>query len=456
MPDPIGLLVVHGIGSQRRGRSLAGLVDGLRAAYGDALTVTPLADDQARLEGIGPAPVHVVEVHWADLLDGETVRGTFDYDRVWEVVWFPRLNRRCGILPPEVCTSGRVTRWTVVLAPLSALLYATYTGTRMLAAPFSSPDNPPGMAPSKAPTRFDDMMDRVTADVFNYANGLRGAYPEGDPHAALAAKVRQIRVRFERAAATAVAAGCREIQVVAHSLGTVIAFTSMNTAPGGAPAGDPPARISRLYTIGSPLEKFRFFWTRLLEGSEGGPAIAAAGRAIAAAGDPPMRWDNFSSRLDLVSGRLRAFPGWPEAENHAVPGLGGLMSSHTAYNGNAAFLETLGEGLGGPPPPARPSRAQRVRRAVWAALQNLALPLGLLVLAALGLALMLTIGWGIGWVLGRPLAWLGFDEAARLVANGVALFVVATIVVQAYAGALRARVVHARFWAGAAPGSVSR
>ena len=296
MADPIGLLVVHGIGSQRRGRSLEGLLVGLGRAYGDALTVTRPTDDQARIEGIGPAPVHAVEVWWADLLDGEAVRGTFNFDRVWEVVWFPRLNRRAGALPPEVCPSGRVARWTVILAPLSALLYATYIGTRVLAAPFRSPDAPPEMAPSVAPTRFDDLMDRVAADVFNYANGLRGAFPDGDEHAALAARVPEIRVRFESAAATAVSAGCREIQVVAHSLGTVIAFTSMNAAPGGAPAGDPPARISRLYTIGSPLEKFRFFWTRLLDGSEGGPAIAADGRAIAAAGDPPMRWDNFSSR----------------------------------------------------------------------------------------------------------------------------------------------------------------
>ncbi|HTI33260.1 MAG TPA: hypothetical protein VL422_06240, partial [Miltoncostaea sp.] len=427
----------------------------LRAAYGDALTVTPLAEGRARLEGIGPAPVHAVEVHWADLLDGEAVRGTFDYDRIWEVVWFPRLNQRCGILPPEVCPPARVTRWTVVLAPLTALLYATYTGTRMLASPFIAADAPPDLPPSRKPSRFDDLMDRVTADVFNYADGLRGAYPDGDRHAALAARVREIRVRFEHAAEAAVEAGCREIQVVAHSLGTVVAFTSMNTAPGTSPAGDPPALITRLYTIGSPLEKFRFFWTPLLAGSEGGPVISSAGRAVAASGDPPMRWDNFSSRLDLVSGRLHAFPGWPEAENHAVPGLGGLMNSHTAYNGNAAFLATLGEGLGGPPPPDRPSRARRVRRAVWAAVQNLALPLGLLVLAAIGLGLMLAIGWGVGWVLGRPLDWLGFDTAARWVANGFALFVVATVAVQAYSGALRAREIHARFWADAPPGTVS-
>jgi hypothetical protein len=92
---------------------------------------------------------------------------------------------------------------------------------------------------------------------------------------------------------------------------------------------------------------------------------------------------------------------------------------------------------------------------VWAGVQNLALPLALLVLAAFGLALMLTIGWGIGWVLGRPLDWLGFANAARWVANGFALFVVATVAIQAHAGALRAREVHARFWAGAPPGAVS-
>ena len=203
--------------------------------------------------------------------------------------------------------------------------------------------------PARPVARWTAILGPLSALLFNYADGLREAFPDGDRHAELVARVREIRVRFERAAAATVAAGCREIQVVAHSLGTVI---------------------------------------------------------------------------------------------------GGLMSSHTAYNGNAAFLGTLAEGLGGPPP-ARPSRAQRVRRAVWAALQNLALPLGLLVLAALGLALMLTIGSGVGWILGRPLEWLGFDQAARWVANGFALFVAASVVIQAHAGALRARDLHDRFWSGA-------
>jgi hypothetical protein len=461
MADPIGLLVVHGIGSQRRGRSLEGLLEGLRLAYGDALSVTRIAEDQARVEGIGPAPVHAVEVWWADLLEGEAVEGSFDFDRVYEVVWFPGLNRRAGYLPPEVCPRGRVARWTVVLAPLSALLFATYNGARMLASGWSGASQARrGEAAPGEPARtpLDDVMDRVAADVFNYAYGLRDAFPGGgEPTAVLVARVREIRQRFERAAATAAAAGCREIQVVAHSLGTVVAFTSMCPAPGAAPAAGAPAHQTRLYTIGSPLEKFRFFWTRLLEGSGGGPAVACDGRAVAvAAAEPPMRWDNFSSRLDLVSGRLRAFPGWPAPANHSVPGLGGLMSSHTAYNGNAAFLAALGEGLGGAPLRVRQSRGERMRRTAWAMLQNLALPLAVIVLAAIGLAVMVALGWFVGWVIGRPLDWLGWDDAARWVANGFAIFAVASLAIQVLAGRLRARELHARFWAGAAPGSVSR
>ena len=318
MADPIGLLVVHGIGSQRRGRSLEGLLVGLGRAYGDALTVTRPTDDQARIEGIGPAPVHAVEVWWADLLDGEAVRGTFNFDRVWEVVWFPRLNRRAGALPPEVCPSGRVARWTAILAPLSALLYATYIGTRVLAAPFRSPDAPPKMAPSVAPTRFDDLMDRVAADVFNYANGLRGAFPDGDEHAALAARVPEIRVRFESAAATAVSAGCREIQVVAHSLATVIAFTSMNAAPGGAPAA-----------------------TRR-RGSRGSTRSGAPSRSSAFLALPPRpRMVRGFSGPSVPSSTLRE--SWPPSSNAAgTPALSGrrVDARTTSASARAAVTDT--------------------------------------------------------------------------------------------------------------------
>ena len=89
-------------------------------------------------------------------------------------------------------------------------------------------------------------------------------------------------------------------------------------------------------------------------------------------------------------------------------------------------------------------------------LQNLAMPLAVLVLAALGLALMVALGWLVGWLIGRPLDWLGWDDAARWVANGFAIFVVASLAIQVLAGRIRARELHARFWADAPPDAVSR
>ena len=87
---------------------------------------------------------------------------------------------------------------------------------------------------------------------------------------------------------------------------------------------------------------------------------------------------------------------------------------------------------------------------------DLSLPVLGLWEAAIGLALMVALGWLVGWVIGRPFDWLGWDEAARWVANGFAIFVVASLAIQVLAGRLRARELHARFWAGAAPGPVSR
>lgn len=329
---PVGLLVVHGIGSQRRGRSLAGVVDGLRSGYGDAMTVIGRDEAHVRIEGLGPRPVEAFEVYWAELLEGDVVRGTFDFDRVLEVVWFPWLNHRGGLLPPEVASRRRVTWWTAILAPLGAVLFATYSGARTLAGFLGSPDDaPPGPRPSlrqiwatrgdhrpaqSSRTRLDALLDRVAADVFTYANGIGQAFPDGtDREGALAARVVQIRGRFEDAAARAVAAGCDEIQVVAHSLGTVVAFTTM-CAPGArAGAAPAPARLTHLHTIGSPLEKFRFFWTRLVAGSDEGPVVAVGGRLLAdgapGPGVEPMRWDNFFSRLDLVSAASAPSPAGP-------------------------------------------------------------------------------------------------------------------------------------------------
>jgi hypothetical protein len=60
--DPVALLVVHGIGSQERGKTLDGLLGGLRLVYRDRLAIQRAAEDHAILDGIG-RPVHVFEVY---------------------------------------------------------------------------------------------------------------------------------------------------------------------------------------------------------------------------------------------------------------------------------------------------------------------------------------------------------------------------------------------------------
>ena len=49
--DPLGLLLVHGIGRQRRGATLTGFLEGMRFAYGDRLHIRRPAEDYAILGG---------------------------------------------------------------------------------------------------------------------------------------------------------------------------------------------------------------------------------------------------------------------------------------------------------------------------------------------------------------------------------------------------------------------
>ncbi len=452
----MGLLVLHGIGNQERGVTLRGVLDGLRYAYGDRLTFQRPTPDHAIIGGAART-VHVFEVYWADLLEGPLVKNTFSVDRIFEATWLPFLNQRRGLLSRELYPRGHVLRWTLVLAPLSSLLFAGFRGAHFL-SPFlcqalelqrlrrekrrrsaegSGSEAPVPSSPRavvRERTCLDDLMDGVVGDVFNYVYGVVNAFPGmTQPNEDLAREVNEIPTRFLTAFEAAGREGCREIQILAHSLGTVVAFRSMCS---GSPATSSGSMwVSRFYTIGSPLEKVRFFWPWLLEGSEGGPSIVSGGAIIATGhardGDATMTWDNFFSRLDLVSGRLRPFAGWPEPTNHRSRGLGGMIRSHGAYKRNPAFLASLGQGLiGGEAPAIRVPLLLRLGRRVMAGVENLALPVVSAVLCGLGAALLFGFGWGVGWLWARIPEWLGAEGWARGVhvsILGLALFTVAVL-----------------------------
>ena len=225
--------------------------------------------------------------------------------------------------------------------------------------------------------------------------------------------------------------------------------------PKGRPARPTidPARLSRFYTIGSPLEKIRFFWTRLVEHSRNGPAIAVADRFVAVdstnGGESAMKWENFFNRLDLVSGRLHEFPGWPIPVNRPARGLGGLITAHVAYNRNPDFLAFLGEGLTGKHiSPIQLPLLLRIGHRLMSTLENLVLPAVFFAVAFMGLAFMGGISLLTGWLFSQPLEWLGLHSWAK----GVRIYFVASCiftmtVVGVQLGRRRAKELYARFWA---------
>lgn len=472
--SPVALLLVHGVGSQKRGETLNGLLSGLRLAFGDRLGIRRTAEDHAVLEGVG-RPVHIFEVYWADLLHGDIVKRTFDPERIMEVAWFPLLNHRSGRLTTQICPRGRVLRWTAALAPLSFLIHAGFWGAKflvsfpsgLLQALRESKVRPAVRAktrgfiemyranrdnPDVGRTIIDELMDQVAGDVFNYVHGVAEAFPEDNAqNQQLTNNVDEIHVRFLRAAERAVEQGCSEIQVLAHSLGTVVAFLAMCPQTYPSQVTRDPANLTHFYTIGSPLEKIRFFWTRLLEHSPNGPVIAIHDRLVAAdsahGGTSVLQWDNFFSYFDLVSGRLREFVGWPAPTNHPARGLGGLITAHVAYNRNPDFLALLAEGLTGKRSEFRLSLLRRVALRIVSTLESLLLPAAFLVLAITGLVFMGGIAWLSGWLFTQPLEWFGLGS----VAQGIRIYFVASMIFMMTIGGIlvgywRAQKLYARFW----------
>lgn len=470
---PVGLLLVHGIGQQQPGDTLDGLLGALREAYGQALQVERVDTLHARVHGVG-RPVHLHEVHWADLLHGPDVRGSFDMARVFRAVWMPRLNAGADAWHGHRHAPGpaRVRLWTWLLAPASVVLSASLYGVGFLAAAVQARSR---RAPGDTHTRtlVDDLMDEFTADVFNYVDGTAGAFAAPSPQTdRIRQQVRCIGDRLAAAAARARAGGCTELQVLAHSLGSVIAFRELSRgAPGATPGSDPappcaagaavpgaaqavpvptpepaPARLTHFWTIGSPLEKFRFFWPALVPGAPAGPALWMHGHCLARPDTSGLAWHNYSSLVDLVSGQLQPFHGWPAPHNHRPRGLGGLISSHVAYLSHPDFVAELGAQITGTRPVLHVGWARRWRARLRSVAENLALPLLLLASAALGLAVVLSLASGLGWLMGRPLLWLGWPGGARGMQTAWEVLILIGLVAPLAVARREAAALHARYW----------
>jgi hypothetical protein len=193
---------------------------------------------------------------------------------------------------------------------------------------------------------------------------------------------------YDQLVKASAADGCTDIQIVAHSLGTVVtwhalsAFRFESDPATGAAINAAKAKVSRLYTIGCPLEKIRFFWPRLT------PRAAAAGLNF--------KWDNFVSFFDPVSGRVRTFDDWGPVRNHPLLG-GGFITAHVVYERSPIFLGTLAEGLCGRTMPMQMGARQRLWDSVRLIGETLFTPVLLAAVLAIGAMLFTAVAFMLPW-----------------------------------------------------------
>jgi len=385
---PIAVLVVHGIGSQVPGEFLASWIRMLCEAY-PGLTLTDRAGDRIRPEDLQRLGLHEAvvthggrefrfyEVYWADKLEGKPVEGSFHKFLFEETTWFPWLNWKTGLLPP-----GQYTRQSVALG--TAGLWLGSVGVMLLLELAE-------LAPKSARGRI---LDQIVADVWNYSHSLRG---DLGPNSPLIGAGRVIVDRVAERLQQARADGCQEVQILAHSLGTVIAYHALsNPVPANCP--EDPLPLTRLITIGSPLEKFLFIWTALLRHAQAVPEIRGGGAVLARGA--AMEWINAYSPMDLVSGRLRRFDHWGAVRNIRLWGLGGLAGAHTAYAVHPQIVTLLAQGLGIADPPVRRPWMRRWLHLLRGAAETLMVPVVLAVSLAVSAMLFLLLGTILGLING--------------------------------------------------------
>ncbi len=144
-----------------------------------------------------------------------------------------------------------------------------------------------------------------------------------------------------------------EVLVVGHSLGSVVAYDTLNSminrdlAAGGAL--DVVERTKALITFGSPLDKTAFLFRAQAQHEIVRESLAAAVQPLIQSYKyRPARWINIWSRLDWISGALEYYddPVVQPRPEKAVQNIEDLdasfpMAAHTQYWRHPIFGETL-------------------------------------------------------------------------------------------------------------------
>jgi hypothetical protein len=450
MPGPTALLVVHGIGAQQPGETIEKLAKGLRLVDPG---FAPRADGTGISATVGGHPVRLYEVYWADLLMGDATRGTFLINELQSLSWFPLFNLRRGNYRSRSYSFIKLAWWCIALPIFNFFFLFAYYGAGIFGQIFA-PDKGKKVEGNfrqrvsatarqgRTLTAVDRMLDEYAGDVFNYVNSAGNAFYRDKDEKPVPPEVAQvfpkIMRRFHEQLLKADADGCQTIQVIAHSLGTVVTWHALSGF------GDDPrradaaaidaarAKVTRVYTIGSPLEKIRFFWPRVA------PPAPRAGMKL--------RWDNFVSYFDPVSGMLRTYDDWGPVNNHRLLG-GGFIMGHVVYEHSGVFLDTLTEGLCGTCLPLPRSLKQRIWDALVLLGETLAAPAAITVVLAVGAGLYVAAAMLVPYLLSWLVRWFVPAETwAPIVDTASLVFLAMMTLAFVVAPAIRAGKAHAMYW----------
>lgn len=452
----VAVLVVHGIGAQEPGETLDKLLNGLRRVHGDAI---PAAARDGVVADLGGRRVRFHEVYWADLLRGDITFGGFQIMELQSLSWFPWFNLRRGNYWPGCCSALKLCVWCLALPFVNFLMLLAYYGAGLVVELASGvlgarvPTKEARMnawsrilckagATTRRHTRCDAILDEYVGDVFSYVNSAGGAFYREKPEPPVPAELEHIHLAIMRRfydQLLKAAADCESIQIVAHSLGTVVTYHGLSGlrfetfADESAAIRVAVAKVRHVYTIGSPLEKIRFFW----------PALA---RAESLLGGNALQWDNFVSWFDPVAGVLRRFGDWADITNHRLLG-GGFLRGHVVYEHSPVFLDTFTRGLCG--------RAMTFERPFKGRVLDLLILIGETLLAPVLLAVVLLLGVAVfaltvsllPYLLSLPLRLFMAPETWGPIVDTLTYYLGGAMFLALFIGPiLRASKVHARYW----------
>ena len=443
------VLVVHGIGKQDRYETVGKLLAGLRRV--DETSVPDQIDDGV-LTTIGGRRVRFYEVYWAELLKGEKSFGLFQTKDVGTLAWFPWLNYWRGNYGPGHYWVFKIVAWSLILPILNLFALLAYRGVTLLSPRgerrFDADEETSAsvvlrktFASGGRCNKIDERLDEYAGDVFGYLNSAGEAFhaetrwPPPDIRAVYGPIVQVFYDQLVKAAESAVT-----VHIVAHSLGTVITYHALSglrfEPEGRTDAGAIQAaiaKVSHLYTIGSPLEKVRFFWPKLFHD---GPSLAK-GR---------LQWENFVSWFDPVAGTLHRFGRWGEVRNRRLLG-GGFIRGHVVYQHSEAFLETFTKGICDRALPIKRTPKERVKDVSLLIGETLLAPgllIGVLALGAISFAITVGV---VPFGMSKVFGWLMPQVAWQRWVDPMSFFIAGALIVwTVITSATLARRVHARYW----------